>query len=97
MTPADLARLQSEVAGLRTEMGRLRVSVDQLAGGLGAVVETLATHSSMLRALMIAAAPDEEASPLHEALLRLTTAVEGTVAGLTRIEARLASREAPHG
>lgn len=75
-TRAEFARLGRKMGEVGTEVDRWRVSVEALATGLTLMAETLATHTSMLKALMLAAAPAEEGSPLQEVLVRLAQAVE---------------------
>lgn len=61
---------------LRAEFARHRASLDALVAGLAQMNETLATHSSMLKALMVAAAPDDDGSPLQEVLVRIAQGIE---------------------
>ena len=75
-TATVLAALQAEVAGLRQ--------------GLALMLETQATHTEMLRALMEAsAAPGESETALTDALARIAAILTRQTSGLEAIQAVL--------
>lgn len=82
---AEFAKLGKTLTEVGIGVDRCRTSVETLATGLTLMVETLATHTSMLKALMVAAAPPDDASPLQEVLQRLALAVEQNGGALERL------------
>lgn len=78
---------------IRSELATLRVSMERIAAGLTLQADTLSQHTAMLKALMLAAAPDDDGSPLRDALERIAVAVEQQNDTLQRIEAKLPARE----
>ena len=69
---------------VRDELVKLRRSIDALTAGLSLMQDAMSAQTSMLKALMAAAAPDEDGSPLQEVLVRLAQAVEQNNAEIQR-------------
>lgn len=58
------------------DLVKVRASLDALVRGMTLIVDTQNEHTKMLKLLMLAAAPDDGASPLREALERIAAAIE---------------------
>ena len=91
----EAAKQRESIDALAVEGSKQRGKIEALVLGLDAVVSTLTNHTSMLKALMVAAAPDEDGSPLHDVLQRLANALEKQVEAIERIEVALDIAPAP--
>jgi predicted transcriptional regulator len=78
------AAMSDEVAA---ELARLRDTVETLTQGLRMMVETQATHTEMLRAILEAATEEAGESPLPGLLTQIVDRLDEQTALLHRIEA----------
>ena len=69
------------------ELARLRDTVETLTGGLRMMVETQATHTEMLRAILEAATEEAGESPLPALLTQIVERLDEQTGILHRIEA----------